>query len=134
MRIERLAEHADALGKDDAVQAVLQAVVLAADVQLSEGVLGDTRRLQDDLVQQGVVAAGQWPRCACVDGVGRRARLGLDPARASFSRCAVMTTSLVASADEFPDPPAPESAEGVAAPAAVESGAAVSSAAWVKAG
>ena len=58
-RAQRLAEHAQALGQDDAVQAELQAVVLAADVDLAVGILGDARRLQDDLVERRVLAAGQ---------------------------------------------------------------------------
>src|ERR1700758_3463254 len=46
-----------------------------------------------------------------------------------------MTISLIELADEFPDPAALEAAEVLAASAAAESGAAaVSSAAWVKAG
>ena len=57
MRIEGLAEHVDAFGKDDPVQPVLQAVVLAADVQLPERVLRDTGRLQNHLIEESVVAA-----------------------------------------------------------------------------
>ena len=56
-RIERLAEHRNAFGQDDAVEAVLQAVVLAADVQLAEGILRHAGRLQDHLVEQRVLAA-----------------------------------------------------------------------------
>ena len=38
MRVQGLGKYADAFGKDDSVQAVLQAIVLAADVQLAERV------------------------------------------------------------------------------------------------
>ncbi len=78
LRIERLAEHVDAFGKDDAVQAVLQAVVLAADVELAERVLRDVGCLQDDLIEQCVVAAGRGGNGSFVDGIGRSSRLGLD--------------------------------------------------------
>ena len=54
-----------ALGQDHAVEAELQAVVLAADVQLAEGILRDARRLQDDLVERRVLAGGQRLDCAC---------------------------------------------------------------------
>ena len=55
--IERLSKHRDAFWNDDAVQAVLQAVVLAAHMQLPEGVLRHARRLEHDLVEQRVLAA-----------------------------------------------------------------------------
>src|SRR5581483_244497 len=76
--IERLAEDRDAFREDDSVQAVLQAVVLAADVHLAEGILGHTRCLQNDLVELDVVTAR-----SCLDGLGvdrvcRSSRLGLD--------------------------------------------------------
>ncbi len=64
-RIEGLAEHRDAFGDDDAVEAVLQAVVLAAGLQLAERILRHAGRLERDLVQQVVVAAG-----VVVDGGG----------------------------------------------------------------
>ncbi len=57
-RRQRLAEDADAVGQDDAVQAELQAVVVAADVQLAERVLRGIRHLQHHLVQLDVVAPG----------------------------------------------------------------------------
>ena len=38
-RAERLAEHAQSFGQDNAVEAELQAVVLATDVQLAKAVL-----------------------------------------------------------------------------------------------
>jgi hypothetical protein len=56
-RVERLSEHRDALRQDDPVDPVLQAVVFAADMELSEGILRDLRRLQDHLIEQGVVPA-----------------------------------------------------------------------------
>jgi len=57
-RRERLAEDTDAVGQDDAIQAELQPVVIAADVQLPEGVLGGVGHLQHDLVQLHVVPPG----------------------------------------------------------------------------
>ena len=77
-RIERLPEHGNSLGKDDAVDTVLQAVVLAAHVELSEGVLRHVRRLQHHLVEQGVVGARGRCDGRRIEGIGRRAGLGLD--------------------------------------------------------
>jgi len=76
-------------------------VVLAATCNCRT-VLHDTGRLQNDWLRECC------PRLACfdrrlVDGVGRGTRLRLDPARASFSFCAVMTISLIELADEFPE-------------------------------
>src|SRR6202166_665768 len=45
--IERLPEYADAFGKNDAVQAVLQTVMFAANVELAKGVLRHLRGLHD---------------------------------------------------------------------------------------
>ena len=56
-RIQGLAEHRNAFGQDDAVEAVLQAVMLAADMQLAEGFLRHARRLQDHRIERGIVAA-----------------------------------------------------------------------------
>ena len=56
-RIERLAEHRNAFRQDDAVEPVLQAVMLAADMQLAEGILGHARRLQDHRIERRIVAA-----------------------------------------------------------------------------
>ena len=55
--IQGLAEHRNAFGQDDAVEPVLQAVMLAANMQLAEAILRHARRLQDHLVERGVVAA-----------------------------------------------------------------------------
>ena len=77
-RAERLPEHADTLGQDDAIQAVLQVVVIAAHVKLAEGVLGHIGRLHDHLVEQRVVRAGGCGDGGIIDGVGRGAGLGLD--------------------------------------------------------
>ena len=40
-RIERLAEDADALGQNDSIETVLQVIVIAAHMDLPEGVLRD---------------------------------------------------------------------------------------------
>src|SRR5208282_4428101 len=56
-RTERLAEAADSFGDDYAVDAVLQSVVLATNMDLAEGVLGDVGRLQKHLVEWVVLAA-----------------------------------------------------------------------------
>jgi hypothetical protein len=50
-------------GNDDAVEAILQAVVLAAHMQLAEGILRHAGRLKDDLIEKIVIAAG-----LCLDG------------------------------------------------------------------
>ena len=58
-RLERLAEAADRLGNDDAVDPVLDVRVVAANVQLAERVLDDAGALQDDLVERRRVAERQ---------------------------------------------------------------------------
>ncbi len=58
-RAQGLAEHRKALGQDHVVQPVLHVGVVAADMQLAEGVLHHARRLQDHLVQRHVLAARQ---------------------------------------------------------------------------
>ena len=73
-----LAEHAEALGQDDAVEAELQAVVLAADVQLAVRVLRHAGRLQDHLVQLAVIAPRHGLDGLVGQGVGGGADLGLD--------------------------------------------------------
>lgn len=78
-----MTEHAEALGQNDAVEAKLQAVVLAAHMQLSEGVLGDARRLENHLIERHVIAALHGLDGLGVDGVDRRAKLRLDR-RAGF--------------------------------------------------
>ncbi|MBW8760357.1 MAG: hypothetical protein JF586_22435 [Burkholderiales bacterium] len=77
-RIQRLAEDADALGKDDAVEAVLQAGMLAADMELAEGILHHLGRLQQHLVQRHVVAARHGVDGLRVERVDRCASLRLD--------------------------------------------------------
>ena len=91
-RIQRLAEHRNTLGQDDAVQPVLQAVVLAAHMQLAETVLRHARHLQDHGIELGVVAAGLGLNVLGVDGVGGGAGLGLDAVAAAASFSAVTVT------------------------------------------
>ena len=79
-RIERLAEDAEAFRQDDAVEAILQRIVLGADMQLAELILHDARRLQEDLVERVVVAAGHGRDGRFVDRIGRCAELSLDAA------------------------------------------------------
>ena len=76
--IQGLAEHRNAFRQDDAVEAVLQAIMLAADVQLAEGILRHARRLQDHRIERGIVAARLVLNVLGGDGVGRGAGLGLD--------------------------------------------------------
>ena len=49
-RGQALAEKADALGQDHAVDPVLDIGVVVAEVDLTEGILGDVRRLQQGLI------------------------------------------------------------------------------------
>ncbi len=77
-RAEGLTEHAEAFGQDHPVQAELQAVVLAADMELAVGILHRPRGLQDHLVEGGVLAAGHGLDGLGRDGVGRGADLGLN--------------------------------------------------------
>jgi hypothetical protein len=71
------APDADAFRQDDAVQAILHVVVIAADMKLAEGILDYIRRLHDHLIQQRVVATGCRGDRGVIDGVGRGAGLGL---------------------------------------------------------
>jgi len=68
--VEFHAEPGDPLGKQDAVNPELEVVMLAADVELAERILGDTRGAQDGLVYGGVVALGLDLDLAGGDGVG----------------------------------------------------------------
>ena len=52
--------------------------MVAADVELSEGVLNHVGRLQQNLIELHVLSAGLGVDLGAVDGVGRGARLGLD--------------------------------------------------------
>ncbi len=75
---EGLAEHRQALGEDHIVQPVLDVVVVAADVQLAERILGRARRLQDDLVELDVLAARQVVDQLRRQRIGRGSQRGLD--------------------------------------------------------
>ncbi len=77
-RREALAEEAHALRQDDAVDAELQVRHLVADVELPEGLLRHARRLQHDLAERVVVAAGLALDGRLGDGVGRGADARLD--------------------------------------------------------
>ena len=72
------AEHRQAFGQYDAVQAVLHAVMLAANVELAIGILRHAGRLQHDLVQAGVVSGRHRLDGLAGDRVGGRAGLRLD--------------------------------------------------------
>ncbi len=54
--LQRLAEDIDPLGQLNSVDAELQIGVVAADMKLAERILGDTRRLKQELVERRVVA------------------------------------------------------------------------------
>lgn len=54
--------------------------MLAADVNLPEGVLDNLRCLQDDLIEERVFTAGNSGDRSSINRVGRRASLGLDAA------------------------------------------------------
>jgi hypothetical protein len=77
-RIERLAEDAEAFGQDHAVKPVLQIVVLAADVKLSERILRCAWRLQDDLAEGAVRPTRLALYGRRIDDVGRGAGAGLN--------------------------------------------------------
>jgi len=68
-RIEHLAEAAGAVGQDDAVDAVLDIVVIAADVQLALLVVGHARRLQQHMIEGRMVAFRQLLDGFFVEGV-----------------------------------------------------------------
>ncbi len=76
--VERLAEDADALGKDDSVDPELEGIVLAADMQLPERILHNAWHLQHDLIEQRVVAAGGVFNILGGDRIGRCAELCLN--------------------------------------------------------
>ena len=75
-RLERLAEAADRLRDDDAVDPVLDVGVVAAHVQLAIGVLHDAGRLQDDLVDRRAVAERQVRQVLPREAVDRAAGVG----------------------------------------------------------
>ena len=70
----------DPFGKHDAVDPVLDVRVFVADVKIGIGdgrIVGDAGRLQNHLVDRGVVALGQrFDRLAIDTRVGRRSDLG----------------------------------------------------------
>jgi hypothetical protein len=73
-----LAEEADAIRQDHPVEAELQSVVIAADMQLPEGILGGVRHLQHHLVQLHVVATGGRLDGLGAEGVGGGPGLGIN--------------------------------------------------------
>ncbi|WP_293382355.1 hypothetical protein [Phenylobacterium sp.] len=77
-RRQRLAEHLQALGQDDVVQAELDVAVVAADVQLAEAVLRHARRLQDHLIELRIGAGRQVVDERLGHGIAGGAQRGLD--------------------------------------------------------
>src|SRR4029077_1141354 len=77
-RRQSLPEDTDAVGQNDAIQTELQPVVIAADVQLPEGVLGGVGHLQHDLVHLHVVPARGRLDVAGVEGIRGGTRLGVN--------------------------------------------------------
>ena len=73
-----MAEHTDPLRQNDAVDPILQPVVLAANVELAKGVLSDFGRLHYHLIEQGVVTAGRGRHRCRINGIGGSAGLRLD--------------------------------------------------------
>ena len=105
-RVQHLAEAADRLGDDDAVDAVLQVGMVAAHMQLPEGVLCDPGACSRTLVQCGVVALRQCGDVFLVESVDRTAGLGDSLLRASSRRLADTTTafSVLLSGGGVPSP------------------------------
>lgn len=54
-----MSDHGDAVGQDRAIDAILQVVVIVTHMELARPVLNHAGRLQDDLVELLVIAAGQ---------------------------------------------------------------------------
>jgi len=77
-RIQGLSEYGNAFRQNDAVQPVLQAVMFAAHMQLTEAVLGHARHAQHHGIELGIVAARLGLNVLGGDGVGGGAGLGLD--------------------------------------------------------
>ena len=77
-RVKFLAETGDAFGDEHIVDAVLQIRVLAADVELAEGILRDAGRSQEGLVEGRVFALRLRLDLAGADGVDRGAEFGRD--------------------------------------------------------
>ncbi len=76
VRIERLAEFADAFRQDDAVDAVLQIGMIAAHVDRAERILHDAGRLQQHLIERRRIAERQLLDRFLVDHVLARANAG----------------------------------------------------------
>ena len=91
--VEFLAEAGDALGQQHVVDAVLEVGVLAADVELAVGVLGEAGRAQEGLVERGVRALGLIGDLVFGEAVGRRARLGTMSLRFSSSELSTVIGS-----------------------------------------
>src|SRR6202162_2667257 len=58
-RTQNLAESCDSFRKLDPIDAILQVGVVAADMDLSEGILRDTRRLQQYLIELRILTLRQ---------------------------------------------------------------------------
>ena len=58
-RRQRLAKYRQPFRQDDTVDAILEIVVVVADVELAKAVLHYTRQLQDNLIELLVVATGK---------------------------------------------------------------------------
>ena len=84
---ERLSEDAEALRQDHAVEAELQAVVLAADMELAKAVLRDAGGLQDHGVEGDILAAGRRLDGLGVDRIDRCAKAGLDLVAGGVQPC-----------------------------------------------
>ena len=63
-RVDDLPEACDALRQEHAVEAILQVRVVAPHVQLSKGILGNARRLEEHLIELGA-----FPLGLCFDGI-----------------------------------------------------------------
>ena len=72
-----MTKDADAFGQNNAVESVLQIVVIRPHVQLAEGILNDIRGLQQHLIELNILAAGDC---------GNRRTIECNPMRLSGSR------------------------------------------------
>ncbi len=83
---ERLAEDIDPLRELHAVDAELQIGVVAADMDLAERILSDAGRLQQHLVERGVVALSLGFDRLPIELIDRRAEAWLDLAASEIER------------------------------------------------
>ena len=74
--VELLAEAVEGLGEDNAIDAIGEVGVLAADVFLAKGIFDDAGHAEEDLLEGRIFTSGRGLYLGGTDGVGGSARPG----------------------------------------------------------